>query len=349
MQYPSFFFFLNDGKIFGYHLAEQAYYEIDSNTFAQLLDLSGGTAQDLTSELDELNNLFNNFPYASSAWQGDIASHIAHSASRLLTSNTIKLSPEEFVTQYTEVSKKGDQVPSREYPQGGDVIELPTADLKRFDHTPLSDCFKNRKTCREFKGGSIPLQDISDILYSCFGPIHGSENKELEHLKLEDYGLRRSSPSSTGLASCDAFLWADDVEGLKNGLYAYHESNHTLIKLQNTITTDEMVYGMMDQFWLQNLSAGIFIVNDLRRNWVKDMCARGYIAGHQEAGHLSQNVLLTATALGLQTWLSGSFRDDFLQDKLSLAPYRFVSLFVGLGRGSNAAVGEHYLSLLNKI
>lgn len=346
---PSLCFFLDDGTIIAYDLIQHQYYQVDSDSFQGLINLS--TAGGLTNsyhkqQFDELgiHNLVLDIP-----WQGDPLSHVAHQSSRIYSHNTPVLSPEQFVAQYTQLSSKVTAVPEKEVPPGGTVTALPVPSLDCFDQVSLGDCFRNRKTSRNFIEASICLDHISNILYACFAPIHGTKREEFRELGLRELGFRRSSPSSTGLAGCEAILWANNITGLENGIYSYDESCHTLIQHPLKMTEDELIYGMLDQFWIKNLSAGIFIVNDMRRTWLKDMSARGYLASHQESGHLSQNILLCATALELHTWISGSFRDDFLNDKLGLPGYRFVSLFIGLGQGNNQAVSSQYMQTLQHI
>src|SRR5690606_31824833 len=100
---------------------------------------------------------------------------------------------------------------------------------------------------------------------------------------------------------CDAYLVALDVNGLESGIYLYSAESHLLYQLKNSVNDDSIIYAMSDQFWAKNLSAGIFIVNDMRRTWIKDKKARGYLAAYLEAGHISQTILLSATTLGLHT------------------------------------------------
>jgi len=346
---PSFFFFFSEGKIIGHSLITQKYYEIDQETFKKLQLLSeSDTSQLSEDDLVIFQKLSFDKACMEVEWDGDIPSHIAHQASRLRIQNTPQLSEEEYVALYSEVSATSlPQIPEKERIIG-DVLELPNPSLSHLESVSLAHCFLQRRTSREFISKSLDLDQISNILFSCFGPIHGEQQTDLSDLGIKDFIYRRSSPSATGLASCDAILWSDNINGLEKGLYSYNESNHTLIRHPNNISNKQLIYGMFDQFWLEKLSCGIFIVNDLRRTWIKDIRCRGYLASHQECGHVSQNILLSATAFKLQTWISGSFRDDFLQEKLSLSDYRFVSLFIGIGHGTGRRLSKKYIDLLEK-
>ena len=349
MRYtPTYFFFLWEGKMVAHNLATQKYYEVDEKTFDKLISLSGMGKNKLSeTDLREFQELGFDETNLKVMWDGDTPSHIAHQASRIRSQNTPQLSDEEYVNLYTELSASISQIPKKDLITG-EVVSLPEPSLDQLENVSLGHCFRQRKTSRDFISKPIKLDQISNILFSCFGPIHGDKTTQLSDLGIRDVIFRRSSPSATGLASCDAILWSNNIIGLENGLYSYDESNHTLIKHELTMTETECVYALFDQFWIQNLASGIFIVNDMRRTWIKDLKCRGYLSSHQECGHLSQNILLSATAFNLKTWISGAFRDDFLQQKLSLPDYRFVSLFIGIGHGTGHMLSERYRNLLEK-
>ena len=55
-----------------------------------------------------------------------------------------------------------------------------------------------------------------------------------------------------------------------------------------------------------------------------------------EAGHISQTLLLTATALGLNTWLSAVMREYFLKEILHIDENRYLlASIVSAGYGTN--------------
>lgn len=343
---PRFIFFLSDGDLYAFHLKTQKYYHVSQEYFDKIQILSRkGAACFERHDLEELKSLGFEESSLDISWDGDTPSHIAHQASRI---NTFKpLSKEDFVKEYTAVSQAAYALPEKQYPDGP-IVTLPQPTLDDLGTLSLKDCFLSRKTCREFYPYEMSLKHLSTILFACFGPIHGSQRKDLEKLALLSVGMRRSSPSATGLCGCSAIVWVNKA-GIEPGLYFYQEQHHALVKLPQSLTPDDLCYAVIDQFWARNLAAGIFIINDLQMTWVKDKTCRGYLASHQEAGHISQNILLSATALKLHTWISGSFRDDYLNKKLCLEDHQFVSLFIGFGKGSNEPVSKEYLDVMNRL
>lgn len=92
---------------------------------------------------------------------------------------------------------------------------------------------------------------------------------------------------------------------------------------------------MADQFYMEGLAFGVFMVSDLTRVWEKYLHSRAYREIFLDAGHLSQTLQLTATSLSLNTWVSGYFRDDDLINYLGITEENKAPLlFVGIGKGN---------------
>jgi len=343
---PQFIFFLSKGDIVAFHITQKKYYHVAENDFESIKKISKGES---VSNKKHKTLLEIGFDKSSLdvIWEGDTPSHIIHQASRLNQADFPRLSKEESVKQFTEVSQASSSFVEKNICKGEEV-DLPAPKLEDLSCT-LKDCFLTRKTCREFFPYNLNLQDISTMLYACFGQIHGDKRSDMEEIGLTSIGVRKSAPSATGLNACRAILWANTVSDIPLGLYAYNDTTHKLYKLPNKLTDDDLAYAAIDQLWVKDLSAGIFIVNDLQKMWIKDKTARGYLATHQESGHVSQNILLSATSLGLHTWITGSFRDDFVLEKLLLDSDEFVSLFIGFGKGSNAPVSKEYIKILKNL
>jgi SagB-type dehydrogenase family enzyme len=343
---PNFIFFLSEGEIYAFHIIKKKYYSVTKEYFNKVHKLSQRDYNHISDEeIQELKEIGFDQSSSNILWEGDTPSHIAHQSSRINKTDFDKLSKEEFVKEYTQISQAIYSAPKPSYPEGK-IIALPEPRLADLACLTLQDCFLKRKTCREFFPYEMSLQHLSTLLYACFGPIHGLGRNDLDNIGIVSSGMRRSSPSSTGLCGCSAIVWVNSVSEILSGLYIYHEEKNYLIKLSQALNSQELSYAAIDQPWSDNLSAGIFIINNLQMAWIKDKTCRGYLASHQEAGHISQNILLAATALGLHTWMSGSFRDDFLNEVLFLQDHQFVSLFIGLGKGSNEPVSKEYLNLL---
>ncbi len=348
------FYYLEDGKIIACNTLSQEYYELEDEYFNNLLvasntDLPLNQNNHIIDELIEGGLLTSDEDLYLEAWKGDPISYFSHQGSRILSSYTPQLSENEVCNDFISLSSSVKEIPPRFIPEYKETISLPEPNLKQFKDYSLFMAAKNRKTCRNFISKTVKLELISSLLFFCFGPIHGNEWEDFKQHDILSYGLRRSSPSATGLQGCDAYLVAQNVSGLEKGIYYYSNEEHCLYKLKDELGDQGLIYATNDQFWAKNLSAGIFIVNDMQRTWIKDKKARGYLAAYLEAGHISQTILLGATALNLNTWITGTFRDDVIDNLLQLkgSPC-FASFFVGLGYGDNGSIPNKFIEVLGK-
>jgi len=347
------FFYLENGKIVACHSLSQDYYELDLEHFKRLIekskDLPSQASKDkIDQDLSSGGLLSDKLDDQLQAWEGDPISFYCHQGTRIYAQNSPVLDEDSFCEEFIKVSSAVKEIPPKGIPDYVQQIKLPDPDLSIFRKSSFYDVIKKRKTSRNFDPVSLDLKDLSSLLYLCFGPIHGTVWEDFEQHHIPSLGQRRSSPSATGLQGCDAYLVILNANDIEQGIYYYASDAHTLYRLKNTFDDRSLVYALGDQFWAKNLSAGLFIVNDMRRTWIKDKKARGYLAAYLEAGHLSQTILLTATALGLHTWITGSFRDDVVEEKLQLknSPC-FASFFIGLGFGDNGSIPEKFIKTIS--
>ena len=349
------FYCLEDGKVIACNTLSQEYYELEEEYFKRLLTASNNNSHLLPNdnfkkELLEGGLLLEDKSEPSISWEGDPISFFCHQGTRILSQYTPKLRDEEVCGDFISLSSSSaKEIPARYIPEYSERILLQEPNLDYFNDPSLYKVTKNRKTCRNFDNKSVEVDLLASLLYFCFGPIHGKVWEDFEQYNIPSYGLRRSSPSATGLQGCDAYLVALNVEGLEKGIYYYSSDEHCLYRLKNILDDEGLIYATNDQFWAKNLSAGIFIVNDMRRTWVKDKKARGYLAAYLEAGHVSQTILLAATSLKLQTWLTGTFRDDVVDNLLQLkgSPC-FASVFVGMGYGDNGSIPKKFIETIRQ-
>lgn len=281
-------------------------------------------------------------------WLGDRISSIAHYGSRITSSEQPILSPEALFAEYADLSCNAD-VPERCIPESTRFLSLPLPNLEALQNFGLWESFLKRKTSRNFFRTPVSIEFLSTILYSCFAPIHGNTWNDFSENNITCLGQRRSSPSAAGMQGCDAYVIIREFSGIDPGVYFYNPDKHVL-HLINAEPSDEDIRIMMgDQFWAQDIPIGIFLVHDMRKTWVKDHKNRGYLAAYLEAGHISQNIQLAAKAFDLDTWITGTFRDDKIDDLLCLETIpSFATFFVGLGYGTNESLPEKFVELSRK-
>lgn len=211
----------------------------------------------------------------------------------------------------------------------------------------LGDALVRRKTCRSFTGEAVSLGDISNLLYLSLGYLKERED-DVDETIAEGLAARRSSPSGGGLNACEGFLLAQNVTGLEPGLYAYHPADHALSFI-NPLPGSPLGQLLCGQHFINNLPVGLFISARFDKLWWKYQHSRAYRMAYVEAGHISQTFQLVATALGLNTWLTGALTDDQVETLLGLEDSAEQPLFfVGCGQSDGQAMCKELKALLNE-
>lgn len=211
----------------------------------------------------------------------------------------------------------------------------------------FGDALVRRKTCRSFTGEAVSLGDISNLLYLSLGYLKERED-DVDETIAEGLAARRSSPSGGGLNACEGFLLAQNVTGLEPGLYAYHPADHALSFI-NPLPGSPLGQLLCGQHFINNLPVGLFISARFDKLWWKYQHSRAYRMAYVEAGHISQTFQLVATALGLNTWLTGALTDDQVETLLGLEDSAEQPLFfVGCGQSDGQAMCKELKALLNE-
>lgn len=324
-------------------------YALEPDYLSRLLFWDGNKEDYLTSIDEELieGDLLFEQPQVTE-WKGDSLTYAFHLATRNHSSMTPKLSEDEVVEAFTGLSAQCGEAKSRRRPARiVKSIPLKEANISSLNKMALFEVFLKRKTSRNFQGKSISLDDLATILYANFGPIHGEVWDELQDLGVNFSSERRANPSGSGLQACDCYLSIAHVEGVQAGFYWYDSENHSLELLSEHCDDEMQSYLMCDQFWIKGSAVGLFITVDMDRIWHKSTLPRSYAYAFLEAGHISQNLLLSATALGLQTWLSGTMRDEYVAQRFGVDGDRcFPVSTVFIGMGTDEAVPTKIQSLV---
>lgn len=168
----------------------------------------------------------------------------------------------------------------------------------------LTKAITQRKSDRRFTKKFIPKRLLSKLLlYGC----------GLRYYK-DEFENRRFYPSAGGRYPLETYLLSFNTS-LELGLYHYGVKNHSLEKLISFKT-----FNFNDYFQQKgiNKSSFIIIITSVFKRTVIKYGNRGYRYIMFEAGHLCQNLLLLATALGLKSCPIGAFDDSALDKLLDL-------------------------------
>jgi SagB-type dehydrogenase family enzyme len=171
---------------------------------------------------------------------------------------------------------------------------------------------RSRRSNRDYRGGALSRRDFDALLHTSCG-ITGAMPWAGRDVKLRAY------PSSGALYAVEIYPVVFRVEGLEPAVYHYRAVEHVLEVVRPSLdpaivvgaalpVEREMVAGAAVLFCL----AGCFPRHERKYG------EGGYRMLVAEAGHISQNLILAATALGLSARPFGGVFDDLLNRSLGL-------------------------------
>ncbi|MFG1889507.1 thiopeptide-type bacteriocin biosynthesis protein [Micromonospora sp. NPDC049051] len=213
-----------------------------------------------------------------------------------------------------------ESAPGRPLPPGAVTLALPEPTPGALADTALAEALLNRRTRYDFGGGEPDVADLGRLLRYAAGDTSppGSDQRRLAY------------PTPGALATARLLVLPRRVASVRAALYEYLAQGHALRRLAPDPGTDRLAR-VAPQFVptgtdvppgsngldVETVPLWLFVVADLRRARAR-YGLRGYRFSAMEAGHLAQNLLLAATALGLSAAPLGGFFDDELNHLLLL-------------------------------
>lgn len=190
----------------------------------------------------------------------------------------------------------------KEYPQAF-KIPLPPVNPQKRD---FFETVSGRKSERDFGSGCLSLENFSTLLWAA-GGVGRVEN-----------GFKfRTVPSAGALYPLETYISVADVEGLERGLYHFSVRDHSLELLERGFFGKNLAQAALGAR-VCNSAQAVFIWSAVfyRSLWKYGERAWRYL--YLDAGHQAQNLLLTATALGLSSCPVAAFLDDEIQSLFGL-------------------------------
>lgn len=213
-------------------------------------------------------------------------------------------------TKFTRKSLREKERPSitpvSPYKEYGEAQKI---DLPRNWEKPKADLWallQNRRSERKFSGEAMSIDDLALLLWATQGV-----SAQAGHY------LLRTAPSAGALYPIETYIAADNVDGLEPGLFHFNVRNFQLERLSQGKACAKVAQASLDQVFVGK-SAVIFIWSAvLRRNMAK-YGHRGMRYICLDAGHICQNLLLAAEALGRKSCPVAALYDDELNELLGL-------------------------------
>jgi SagB-type dehydrogenase family enzyme len=171
----------------------------------------------------------------------------------------------------------------------------------------LESTIRSRRSRSEFSDRPVSLAELSKLLELGSGVTSIGEIP------------RRAAPSGGALYPVETYALAFEVDGIRPGLYHYYCLDHSLEHVRPLSGIE-----VTKPFLPPRLSEGrpklmLALSVVFARTQMKYL-ERGYRFALLEAGHVAQNIVLAATALGLSSVCAGGFWDEPFNDLLGLEP-----------------------------
>jgi SagB-type dehydrogenase family enzyme len=188
-------------------------------------------------------------------------------------------------------------------------IRLPAADPALLD-VPLGQAIRSRASGRAY--GDVPLDAVklATLLQYAAG-VRASENDGA------DPRLRRNVANSGNLGSVEIYPVMLNAAGIDPGIYHFDSVHHDLALLHRGEYRTWLRECVFFQLEFADAGAALILTSAFGRLKAK-YGPRGYRLGLFDVGHVSQNVYLIATALGLEVCATAGFIDDVLDSTLDL-------------------------------
>lgn len=158
----------------------------------------------------------------------------------------------------------------------------------------LMQALKARRTSREFKSQSIPLQVLSNLLWAAFGINRPESGK-------------RTAPSAMNWQEMDVYV------AMADGAYVYDAKAHRL----NPVVAEDLRAATGGQDFVKDAPVNLVLVADLAKTGDASFDEQSLYTA-VDAGFISQNVYLFCASEGLATVVRGGIERPALAKLLKL-------------------------------
>lgn len=184
----------------------------------------------------------------------------------------------------------------------------------------LHDIIAKRRSCRDYTGRALSQVELGTLLRNGYGITgHAMLPHQIEQ-KL------RAVPSGGALFPLELYAVCFRVAGIAPGIYHYRVPGHELELVKSGQYEEEFGRAFFYEEMFRQLGALILITGILKRSSIK-YNERGYRFMVLEAGHVGQNLCLSASALQLGNVMLGGFMDDDVNNLIGLDGVQETTLY----------------------
>jgi SagB-type dehydrogenase family enzyme len=201
--------------------------------------------------------------------------------------------------------------------RGAATVRLP----RPLDGSEFSRVLIERRTWRRFGSAPVPLQKLATALALTAG-VQQWIPTEFGRLPL------KTSPSGGARHPIELYVCAQNVAGLRAGLYHYAADVHRLERLRLGDMTSRLRAWMPHSEYFAKAAFAVILTAVLDREVWRYPYSRAYRAALAEAGHVCQTFCLTATWLGLAPFCLMGLDDAAIEKELGIDGVSETVLYV---------------------
>jgi SagB-type dehydrogenase family enzyme len=199
-------------------------------------------------------------------------------------------------------------------------VPLPTHDEPVMG--TVLDTIRRRASGRAFSPDPLPVGMLATLLRHANGVLATAQTPDGAF-------YRRAAANSGDLGSVEIFPIVLNVEGVEPGIYHFDSVRHDLAEVRTGSFEDWLREVVIYQVELSRAAVALVLTSAIGRLQAK-YSLRGYRFGLLDVGHVSQNLYLVATGLGLQVCATAGFIDDVVDSALEVDGLGVASMLVVL-------------------
>jgi SagB-type dehydrogenase family enzyme len=209
---------------------------------------------------------------------------------------------------YEELSSVKAPPVLKQYP-GAERVELPRDFLPL--GASLEQVLEARASRRDYVRIPVSLPELSTLLHYAYGVRKHMVAYNMRHFPM------RYCPTAGGLQSTEVYLVANQVEGLRKGLWHYNPARHDLELLSEGNMRRKVVDACMYAEFLNYAGLVLILTGVMSRlQWKYGLRSYRYV--HVDAGFVGENLYLVSTALGLRICAVAGYFDDKVDELLGI-------------------------------
>lgn len=216
---------------------------------------------------------------------------------------------------------RGQPQPSLELPRDPDdrLVQLPDPRRCAVREIPVREAIEARRSVRRYSAAPLALDELSYLLWC----TQGVQQVIGQRVTL------RTVPSAGARHALETYVLANRVSGLTPGLYRFLALEHVLARRMTEPTIARQIAAACFGQSFVETSAVTFIWTAVSYRMSWRYGERGYRYLHLDAGHVCQNLYLSAEAIDCGVCAIAAYDDDQLNQLLGIDGEEQFTIYIG--------------------